>query len=102
MNGELEPVCIDLGTRLRKFKQAYAEELLARVQRRTPVVTGDLQAGWGTTMHRESFDVWNTKEYADYVENGTPHMAPRRMLKSTIAEGEQIAEIAAAKVGLKK
>lgn len=102
MDGELEPACIDLGTKLRKFKQAYAEELLARVQRRTPVVTGDLQAGWGTTLHRESFEVWNTKEYADYVENGTPHMAPRGMLKTTIAEGEQIAEVAVQRVGLNK
>jgi len=90
-----------LNTRLRKFKQAYAQELLARTERRTPVDTGALQRGWGVTMRQTGFTIYNTKEYASYVEFGTPHQPPKAMLRTSLAEGEQIAEIAARKVGLK-
>jgi hypothetical protein len=101
LNGELKDVLVDLNTRLRKFKQAYAEELLARTERRTPVDTGALRAGWGVTMKQEGFEIYNTKEYAAYVEYGTPEQPPKAMLRTSLAEGEQIAEIAIRKVGLK-
>ena len=102
MNGELKDVSVNLGTRLRKFKQAYAQELLRRTERRTPVDTGALQRGWGVTMRKESFDIYNTMDYAGYVEYGTPLQPPKAMLRTSLAESEQIAQVAAAKVGITK
>ena len=101
MNGELKDVLVDLNSRLRRFNQAYAEELLARTERRTPVDTGALQAGWGVAMRQNGFDIYNTKDYAAYVEYGTPHQPPKAMLRTSLAESEQIADVAARRVGLK-
>lgn len=101
MKGELKDVTVELGTRLRNFKKFYAEELLRRVKARTPVDTGALQNGWGTTMRQESFDIWNTQDYAAYVEYGTEHQPPKAMLRSSLAEGQEIADVAAQKAGLK-
>lgn len=46
--------------------------------------------------------IFNDVRYASFVEYGTPKMEPRGMLRVTIMEAEQIAEVAAEKAGLKK
>lgn len=102
MAGEIDKVIIDLQTKLRKFPQLFLIEFLERVKRRTPVRTGKLQNGWGGTSKAGVIEVYNTQEYAEYVENGTPKMAPKGMLRATVLEVEQIAEVAAQQAGLNK
>lgn len=92
--GEIDKFNVDLETRLKKFKEEFGIELLERVRARTPVRTGDLKGGWGFQMRQESIDIYNTKDYAGYVEFGTEKMAPRAMLRTSLLEKEQIAEIA--------
>jgi hypothetical protein len=99
--GEIDKLFIDLGTGLRRFKQEFASEFLHRVELRTPVDTGALQRGWGQTQRQSGFDIWNTKDYAAYVEYGTPHHAPVGMISTTLVEKEQIAAIAKERSGLK-
>lgn len=102
MSGDIDKVFIDLGTRLRKFKEEYAIEFQQRLEAKTPVRSGDMKKGWGNTIKQEGFEVWNTQDYAGYVNYGTPYQAPQRMIERTAAEGEAIAKVAARKAGLKK
>lgn len=92
--GEIDQFNIDLNTRLRNFKKEWALEFLERVRARTPVLTGALKDGWGFNMKQQSIDIWNTQDYAGYVEYGTEKMAPRAMLRTTLLESEQIAQVA--------
>ena len=101
-NGDIDKVFVDLKSRLRNFKKEFVAEFLPRVERRTPVLSGALQKGWGTTMKQEGFEVYNTKDYAGFVEYGTPLQRPQGMLRATIAESEQIAEIAMSRAKKKK
>jgi hypothetical protein len=93
-NGEIEKVFLNLNTRLRKFKQEFGMEFMERVKARTPVKTGRLQRSWGFTMKQSDIEVWNVAPYAHFIENGTPYIAPRGMMKVTLLEKEEIAEIA--------
>lgn len=93
--GEIEKVFVGLDTRLRRFKEEFGVEFLERVRQRTPVETGKLQRGWGFTMKQSDIAIWNIQDYAAYVEYGTPHMAPRGMLRTTLLEKEEIARVAA-------
>lgn len=80
--------------RLGKFRKHFAEEFVTRVADKTPVDTGLLQASWGYTLRSAYIRIVNPVHYADYVENGTPFMAPRAMLARTIREVKQIVSIA--------
>lgn len=92
-----------LDTRLRKFKEQFGVEAVERMKQRTPVRTGVLKESYGFTLKAKDVEFWNLAPYATYVENGTPHMAPRAMMRTTLLlESEQIAEVAATKAGLKK
>lgn len=101
MSGEIDKVFFDLKTKLRRFKQEFASEFIQRVERRTPVRTGAMKGGWGQTQKAEGFEVWNTQDYARYVNDGTPRTRPVRMLEVAAAESEQIAALAAQRAGLK-
>ena len=94
-------VSIELNTKLRNFKQAFAMEFQKRVEDRTPVLSGALKAGWVTEQTATGFNLNNVQPYAEYVENGTEKMAPRAMVGTTLLETDQIADIAAHRVGLK-
>lgn len=98
---EIDKVFAGLDTRLRRFKEAFAIEFLDRVKRRTPVRTGKLQRSWGATQRATDVEIYNVADYASYVEYGTERMEPRGMLRATLMEVDQIAEVAAQKVGLK-
>ena len=101
-NGEIDGVFAGLNTSLRKFKQEWGIEFVERVRQRTPVVTGALKEGWGFTAKAKDITIWNTEDYSAFVEYGTIHIAPRGMMRATLRESEQIAEVAAKKAGLKK
>jgi len=97
----IDKVFLNLNTKLRKFKSEFGMEFRERVEARTPVITGKLQGGWGFEMKATDIEVYNVEPYASFVEFGTEHMAPRGMLRATLLEAEQIAEVAAQKAGLK-
>ena len=99
--GDIDAVFVDLGTKLRKFKMEFALEMLDRIRSRTPVLTGKLKDGWGQTQRSEGFDIWNVQDYAGYVEYGTIHFPPRGMIRTTMLEKDQIAQIAKERAGVK-
>lgn len=94
-DGEIDGVMLDLKTTLRNFKREFGMEFLERVKAKTPVRTGHLQNSWGFTEKRDDLEIYNTAEYAEYVEYGTERMEPRAMLRATLLEKDQIAEVAA-------
>jgi hypothetical protein len=96
-----QPALINLGYKLRKFKREWASEAVTRIQQRTPVRTGDLQGGWGVTMKTTGFEIYNTKDYAAYVEYGTPKMAPVGMVRTTLLEKDDITKVAKERSGIK-
>jgi len=100
-NGEIDGVVAGLNTKLRKFKEEWGVECLERVRARTPVLTGALKSGWGFDMKATDIEIYNTMDYAAYVEYGTPKMAPRAMLGTTLLEADQITDVAKKKAGLK-
>lgn len=99
--GEIDRFFVELDTKLVKFKREFASETAKRVEDRTPVVTGALKAGWLTSITQTGFNISNIREYAAYVEYGTPDMAPRAMLRTTLLEADQIAQVAKERAGLK-
>lgn len=101
-NGEIDKVFVGLNTSLRKFKREVGVEITARVEQRTPEITGRLKRGWGFTEKAKDIQIYNVVEYASFVEYGTPHMAPRGMLRATLNELPDIADVAAKRAGLKK
>ena len=68
MSGEIDKVFAGLDTRLRKFKQEFGMEVVERVKQRTPVVTGEMQAGWGFEMKATDIEIYNVSDHAAYVE----------------------------------
>lgn len=92
--GDIDKFIVELDTTLRKFKTEFGIELINRTKVRTPVRTGALQNGWGFETKKTSISVYNTQPYAGYVEFGTPSMAPRAMLRTSLEESDEIAEIA--------
>jgi hypothetical protein len=87
-------IFIDLETRGRRFIDAWAVEFKRRVEEKTPVKSGDLQKGYGITRKKTGFEFWNVEDYFKYVEQGTIHMAPRRMVGTTLLEEPEITELA--------
>ena len=85
--GEIDKVFVELNTNLRKFKQEFAMEFQRRLENRTPVQKGFLLS--------------NTQDYAYYVEFGTPVMAPRAMVRTTLLEKDAIAAVAKQRAGIK-
>lgn len=99
--GDIDKLFVDLDTNLKRWPQEFAMEAQARIEQRTPVLSGALKGGWGTTMRKGGFDIWNTKDYAAFVEFGTPKMAPVGMIRTTLLEKDQITEIALKRSGIK-
>jgi hypothetical protein len=100
MSGVKDKV-LGIKTRLRKFRHEFGKEFLARVQERTPVVTGTLHAGWEYQLKEQDVEVRNRVPYASYVERGTDKMEPRGMLAATKEEAKEIAEVAKERAGIK-
>lgn len=78
------------------YKVEFAKEVKKRWDRRTPVRTGTLLAGNEVIVNEEAKEIQaiNGVAYFDYVENGTPRMAPVGMLKTTVAETQAISDLA--------
>ncbi|MDP4299926.1 hypothetical protein [Leptothrix discophora] len=92
---------IDLETRARKFITEWSLEFKERVEDKTPVVTGNLKNGYFIVNKQSGFEFSNIEEYFGYVENGTLHFAPRRMVGRTLLEAEDISQVAMEKINKK-
>lgn len=92
MAGVNDRVFHNMRKRMTEFQDEFAEEFLVRVQRRTPVDTGRLRAGWDIGTSGKTVVVLNDVEYASYVEDGTEHMRGAHMLKVTISERRAIGD----------
>lgn len=99
---DVDNIFKQLDDALVKFNQEYAAEFVSRVAARTPVASGKLRDGWQSTVTPDEIVIANAVEYAGYVEFGTPYVAPRGMLRTTVLEAEQIAAVARQKSGLDK
>ena len=100
-NGEIDKLFAGLDTKLRKFKREFGVETIERAKRRTPVVSGEMQRGWGFTERAKDIEFYNVSDHAAYVEFGTPKMAPRAPMRTTLLEADDIAKVAKEKAGLK-
>ena len=78
------------------YKVEFAKEVKKRWDRRTPVRTGRLLKGNEVVINEAAKEIQalNGVPYFDFVENGTPRMAPVGMLKTTVAETQQISDLA--------
>ncbi len=117
-----------VGARTDQFVRAFTLELAQRISRRTPVDTGFLRGSWFATVNGagapaggprtpggasqqleatlsatklgDVISLDNDAHYAPYVEFGTSRMAPRAMVRTTLAEVPTIArQVAAALAG---
>jgi hypothetical protein len=79
---------------MQRLPDEIAKEFLARLNMRTPVDTGALQAANKVEVVDNTIVVSNDKDYFDYVEDGTPKMRPVGMLKITEAELPAIVRVA--------
>ena len=67
----------------------YIDDLYDGVKDKTPVRSGRAKRGWEKHHIQKMGDeggVSNDVPYIGYLEDGTVHMAPRNMVKSTIQE----------------
>ena len=70
---------------LENVTQKSARRIYAAARRTSPVVTGRLKAGWEVVKEgRAKYGVKNEVPYATYVENGTPKMDGKFMLRTAI------------------
>jgi len=89
-----DKIFIDLQSRLRKFKEEWAIEFMERVKEKTPEKSGRLKESYYFTQKQEGIEFASLEDYFKYVEHGTVHMAPRRMVGRTLLEEDEITEIA--------
>ena len=101
MSEDITSVFLLIDGNLSKYKKEFADEFLKRVKQRTPVDTGTLQGAWTATFEDKSVTIENDTPYAGYVEMGTVHHSPVGMLRTTVAEAENISEVAKERAGLK-
>lgn len=71
---------------LKELELEVLEELKTRLQQKTPIKTGEAQAGWKI----EGNQVINDVEYIGYLETGTIHHRPIGMVATTVKEIDTI------------
>ena len=77
---------------LGQIEPAFKKEFQSRVEQRTPVDTGRLQAGYFWTGETPNLIFENEAPYAGYVEFGTYRQAPHLMVNTTMLESSDILE----------
>lgn len=80
--------------RSKNFVNEWAQEFKRRVEEKTPVKTGALQAGYQLAVTQDGFELSNTQPYFGYVEMGTKSQAPHRMAMRSFMEADQITKAA--------
>ena len=84
------------------FADEFGKEYLKRVKEKTPVRSGTLRDGWEVKTPNNDVVVENNVPYADYVENGTEHMAGAFMAKVTASETGEIIKVVERRIKNKK
>lgn len=106
------------GANIDRFMREFPQDLAEKVVENTPVLTGNLRANWTAAigvpdrafngvpgddpMGRialnlskakggDTIFITNNTEYGPYVEWGTSRMAPRAMVRKTLAQAPAIA-----------
>lgn len=74
------------------------KEAMNRIERRTPVRSGALQAGWELEKSKGSYQITNKQDYAIYVEEGTATTPPVGMVRTTMEELQQITDDEVSKI----
>jgi len=66
------------------------DEIIRDVKRWTPVRSGRLERSWQKRKIRgaANYEIWNSQDYATFVENGTRYRRPIRMLQKAMIKGE--------------
>lgn len=95
---DVEAIFTKYSNQIEAFKEEFANEFLERVKARTPVKTGLLQRSWESEIDEDAIVISNDVPYAQYIEYGTPKIAPFAMLEQTVAEVDEIAGIALSRV----
>lgn len=91
VNDIFDDISMELTDYCTQLTEGVADEMLERIVRRTPVITGTLRDGWEvTSQSKSSFVISNDVEYAGYVEYGTEKMEPRAMVRTTLEEIDSI------------
>lgn len=97
----------ELFTTLNKMKEAVDElpelvsaEIMKRTKARTPVITGHLRDSWEYLIS-SNIQFTNSADYAGFIEYGTIHISPVRMLTRSINEAPSILNEILSKKGLK-
>ena len=92
--------------KLKEVKQEFGKEALRRVQDYTPVETGNLRNSWELTETDGEMTIQNNAVdeqgtyYGVFVDQGTVHQAGQFFVERTMAEAEQIWQVAKEKAGL--
>jgi len=105
--GQINDLFVSLETNLRRFPREVMSETVQRIEGRTPVLTGNLKAGWIGEKTKDGFLISNIatneqgQHYASYIEHGTEKMRAQPMIAPTLLEMDQITKVAAERSGLK-
>lgn len=83
---------------LKAFKDAFAKEFFNRVQRRTPVVTGNLRDSLEIRSDSD-IELSSNTDYWQFPEAGTINSEPQRFVGRAVEEVDQI--VSEAKKALK-
>lgn len=75
----------ELEAKIAGIRDSSARRILTKTKQATPVKTGTLKEGWELEKtDKDTVTVKNDVPYAGYVENGTPKMDGRFMLRTAI------------------
>lgn len=79
-----------LDTAVQNVPVQVANEILARTKLRSPVQTGRLRDSWEISINTSNITISSDLEYAGFIEYGTIHISPVRMLTRSVDEADDI------------
>lgn len=80
-NEDIEPIDIN------GLMNYVGDEMLHRIQRRTPIKTGYAESRWDKTQTTENLvQITNDAPYIGVLENGSSDQAPNGMVRITMEE----------------
>lgn len=82
-SGEITSAIQDAATEARDYG-------LALVKSRTPVLTGEMQAGWQGIVTNNGIEWLNTSGHSGYVEYGTRYQNPQYILTNSLDTIEKV------------
>lgn len=68
---------------LKKFGREQSNKLISELRAVTPVDTGLARNSWSSSETKDGFDIRNSTEYIQYLNEGTSKQAPARFIEFT-------------------